>query len=180
MPGYRILKNWLINAPAATKMIPMNQARKVPAGMEGSSWLSTTARTSAYGEFCLKGYTGFREVPARWTDDNHQGSLNFELLVDPLVLNQVILQNLFILVAASGFKNTRGEVRVVFVLSGWSVLSSLPLRGDRHTSSKIRSITPSISSGVMALAYSVASMISGPRARMVLSKTFYRTDDDDQ
>ena len=118
MPGYRILKNWLINAPAATKMIPMNQARKVPAGMEGSSWLSTTARTSAYGEFYLKCHTGFYEVLVRHTDDNHQGSLNSELLVDPLVLSWVVLQGFFILVAVCGFENARGEVRILFVLSG--------------------------------------------------------------
>ena len=37
--------------PAATKMVPMIQARNVLAGVVGSSWLSTTARTSAYGEF---------------------------------------------------------------------------------------------------------------------------------
>ena len=58
-----MLKNWLIKLPAATKMIPMNQARKVLAGMEGSSWLSTTARTSAYGEFYTEWSQGFCENP---------------------------------------------------------------------------------------------------------------------
>ena len=87
--------------------------------MEGSSWLSTTARTSAYGEFYLKSHTWFYEAPVRRTDDNHQGSLNSEFLVDLLVLNRVVLQSFFALVAVRGFENARGEVRVVFVLSGW-------------------------------------------------------------
>lgn len=38
---------------AHEKMRPMNQARIVEQGMSGSSWLSTTARTSAYGELCV-------------------------------------------------------------------------------------------------------------------------------
>ena len=48
--GFPRLRNDL-TYPAATKIVPMNQARKVLAGIVESSWLSTTARTSAYGEF---------------------------------------------------------------------------------------------------------------------------------
>lgn len=45
-------KNWLMKAPAETKIIPMTQVLTVSTGRLGSSVLLVTALTSAYGEFC--------------------------------------------------------------------------------------------------------------------------------
>jgi hypothetical protein len=44
--GWRISKKPFTKAMAAEKMRPMNQARMVEHGMDGSSRLLTTARTS--------------------------------------------------------------------------------------------------------------------------------------
>ena len=77
------------------------------------------------------------------------------------------------LVAVCGFEDAGREVGIVSILSTWSSVSVVNgyHSGDRHTSAKIWAITPSISSGVIVSAYSVASIISGPRTWMSLEKT---------
>ena len=40
---------WRSTHSAATRIVPMNQTRKVLVGIVGSSWASTTARTSTHG-----------------------------------------------------------------------------------------------------------------------------------
>ncbi len=49
MLGCRIEKSWLMPPRSTEKRRPMVQARMVEQGVLGSSWLSTTARTSEYG-----------------------------------------------------------------------------------------------------------------------------------
>lgn len=47
MLGWRTMNSWLTKATRTTKPIPMTHARIVLTGIAGSSYASTTARTSA-------------------------------------------------------------------------------------------------------------------------------------
>jgi len=49
------------------------------------------------------------QLEERDTHDHQKGSLNFELFIEPLVLDRVVPQFLIKTVALSRFDNTRGE-----------------------------------------------------------------------
>ena len=50
MEGYLKKKNWLILGMTAAQISPRNHARKVDAGIVGSSVLATADRTSGYDD----------------------------------------------------------------------------------------------------------------------------------
>lgn len=77
MAGWRMPKKPLMKAMAPEKRIPRTQARMVEQGIVGSSLLSTTLRTSAYGEFvviraawifiseiCCSCFSGWSKMPS--------------------------------------------------------------------------------------------------------------------
>jgi hypothetical protein len=79
--------------PAPTKIVPMTHVRKVLALMDRSSWLSTTARTSAYGEFLIKKICTYLDtLGSPSTHDDDHGRLYFQFLVNTLVFCLILLQ----------------------------------------------------------------------------------------
>ena len=63
-----------------------------------------------------KSHKEFCENPAWDTYKNYLGSFDLELLVNPLVLDRILLKSLVVFEAVCGFDNARRKVRVLFVL----------------------------------------------------------------
>jgi len=62
------------------------------------------------------GHKRFCENRTQDTYNNHQGSFDLELLVNPPELDRVVLQSLIIPVTVCGLQNARRKVRVLSVL----------------------------------------------------------------
>ena len=90
--------------------------------------IDNSAHFGVWRVLSQNGHNGSRENQEQLTDNNHQGSLDLELLVNPLVLDWVTFQSLVVFVAVCGFQNARREVRVLSVLSIESILPKVTAR----------------------------------------------------
>lgn len=107
--------------------------------------------------------------------DDDQRSLDPEFLIDPPVLKGIVPEDLVELVHVGCFEHARREVWVLAVLLK-KENDGIGSHDDERdlTLSRMWSITSSISSGDILLAYSAASMTSGPRAWMSAATTSFR------
>ena len=111
--------------------------------------------------------------------DDDQGSFDPELLIHPLVLKRIVPESLIELVPVGCLEYARREVWILAVLvkqrKRWDQRRVWVMLRGILTFSRMWSITSSISSRVILLACSVASMISGPRAWISVASPSFET-----